>query len=273
MKTELFDRISNNKKLFVMAGPCVVESEKLVLETAEELKRIAEKTDVLLIFKASFDKANRTSINSFRGPGIDEGLRVLRKVKEELALPIVTDIHVPEQAEVAAAVADVIQIPAFLCRQTDLLVAAASTGKIINVKKAQFLAPGDMKNVADKIKHAGNDQIFLCERGSTFGYNNLVVDMTGLIEMKSLGYPVVFDATHSVQKPGGLGDATGGNGRYAIPLARAAAAIGIAGLFFETHPSPCEAKSDGPNMVPIDKVEALIRQVKNIDEMVKTFVD
>lgn len=274
MKTKLFDKeISNDEKLFVMAGPCVIESEKLVLETAETLKKITEKLDVRLVFKSSFDKANRTSINSFRGLGMDEGLRILRRVKEELGIPVVTDIHLPQQAQAVAEVADVIQIPAFLCRQTDLLVAAAQTGRVINVKKAQFLAPADMKNVAEKIRQSGNDKIMLCERGTSFGYNNLVVDMTGLIEMKTLGYPVIFDATHSVQEPGGLGDATGGNSQYVIPLTRAAVAIGIAGLFFETHPNPCEAKSDGPNMVPLSKVEELIRQAKSIDEIVKTFDD
>lgn len=245
----------------LIAGPCVIESEENVMLIAEKVKRIAERLDLDYYFKASFDKANRTSINSYRGPGIDEGLRILQKVKETYGLRICTDIHEPWQAQRAAEVADIIQIPAFLCRQTDLLVAAAKTGKLINVKKAQFLAPWDMGNVVRKLEESGNKNIMLCERGSTFGYNTLVVDMTGIIEMKKFGYPVVFDATHSVQKPGGKGTATGGNRDYVEPLAKAAVAAGADALFFEVHPDPDNALSDGPNMVKLDEFEGLLERV------------
>lgn len=249
------------KKFIFFAGPCVIESEKLCMDTAEKLLRITENKNVDFFFKASFDKANRTSISSFRGPGIDEGLRILSKVKETYNVKIITDIHEPWQAQPVADVADVLQIPAFLCRQTDLLVAAAKTGKWLNVKKAQFLAPWDMKNVINKIKESGNNNIMLCERGTSFGYNTLVVDMTSLIEMKKLGCPVIFDATHSVQKPGGNGKSTGGNREYVKYLARAAAAVGIDGMFAETHPDPDNALSDGPNMIPLDKMEEILDQV------------
>lgn len=212
------------KKIMLIAGPCVIESEENVMLIAKTMKEIAERLNLDYYFKASFDKANRTSINSYRGPGIEEGLRILKKVKDTFGLKIATDIHEPWQAEKAAEVADIIQIPAFLCRQTDLLVAAAKTGKLINVKKAQFLAPWDMANVVKKIEDSGNKNIMLCERGTAFGYNTLVVDMTGIVEMKKFGYPVVMDATHSVQKPGGKGNATGGNREYVEPLAKAAIA-------------------------------------------------
>ena len=252
----------------LLAGPCVIESEKAVMDEAEALKNIVSNYAVDFYFKASFDKANRTSISSYRGPGIEEGLRILKKVKDELLLKIVTDIHEPWQAEPVAEVADIIQIPAFLCRQTDLLVAAAKTGKIINVKKAQFLAPWDMKNVIAKIEQSGNKKILLCERGTCFGYNSLVVDMTSIVEMKKYGYPVVFDATHSVQKPGGKGDATGGNREYVEPLAKAAIAAGADALFFEVHPDPDCALSDGPNMVRLDEFESMLGRIKKVYDAV-----
>lgn len=255
-------------KFILIAGPCVIESEENVMYIAKTIKEIAERLDLDYYFKASFDKANRTSISSYRGPGIEEGLRILQKVKDIYGLKICTDIHEPWQAEKAAEVCDIIQIPAFLCRQTDLLVAAAKTGKLINVKKAQFLAPWDMKNVVNKLEEAGNSNIMLCERGTTFGYNTLVVDMTGIVEMKKFGYPVVFDATHSVQKPGGKGNATGGNRENVEPLAKAAVAAGADALFFEVHPDPDHAKSDGPNMVRLDTFEDLLKRVIKVYEAV-----
>lgn len=252
------------KKILLIAGPCVIESEENVMLIAEKMKQIADRNKLDYYFKASFDKANRTSSSSYRGPGIEEGLRILQKVKDVYDLKIATDIHEPWQAEIVAKIADIIQIPAFLCRQTDLLVAAAKTGKIINVKKAQFLAPWDMKNVIKKIEDAGNHNILLCERGTSFGYNTLVVDMTGIIEMKKFGYPVVMDATHSVQKPGGKGDATGGNREYVEPLAKAAIAAGADALFFEVHPDPDHALSDGPNMVKLDEFENMIQRIMKV---------
>ena len=243
------------KKIMLIAGPCVIESEENVMLIAKTMKEIAERLNLDYYFKASFDKANRTSINSYRGPGIEEGLRILKKVKDTFGLKIATDIHEPWQAEKAAEVADIIQIPAFLCRQTDLLVAAAKTGKLINVKKAQFLAPWDMANVVKKIEDSGNKNIMLCERGTAFGYNTLVV------EMKKFGYPVVMDATHSVQKPGGKGNATGGNREYVEPLAKAAIAAGADALFFEVHPDPDNALSDGPNMVKLDEFEEMLKRI------------
>ena len=249
------------KKIMLIAGPCVIESEENVMLIAKTMKESAERLNLDYYFKASFDKANRTSINSYRGPGIEEGLRILKKVKDTFGLKIATDIHEPWQAEKAAEVADIIQIPAFLCRQTDLLVAAAKTGKLINVKKAQFLAPWDMANVVKKIEDSGNKNIMLCERGTAFGYNTLVVDMTGIVEMKKFGYPVVMDATHSVQKPGGKGNATGGNREYVEPLAKAAIAAGADALFFEVHPDPDNALSDGPNMVKLDEFEEMLKRI------------
>lgn len=251
-------------KLTLIAGPCVIESEDNVMLIAEKMKEITERLDLDYYFKASFDKANRTSIMSYRGPGIEEGLRILRKVKDEYGLKLCTDIHEPWQAAKAAEVADILQIPAFLCRQTDLLTAASKTGKIINVKKAQFLAPWDMKNVIKKIEDSGNRNIMLCERGTSFGYNTLIVDMTGIIEMMKFGYPVVMDATHSVQKPGSKGEATGGNREYVEPLAKAAVAVGVDALFFEVHPDPDNALSDGPNMVKLDEFEDILKRVTNV---------
>lgn len=248
----------------LIAGPCVIESEELVLSVAGKMKKITEELGIPYTFKASFDKANRTSIHSFRGPGIEEGLRILQKVKDSYGLPVCTDIHEPWQAEKAAQVCDILQIPAFLCRQTDLLVAAAKTGKCINIKKAQFLAPWDMKNCVEKVRESGNDNVMLCERGSTFGYNTLVVDMTGLRVMKDLGVPVIFDATHSVQKPGGNGTSTGGNRQFVEYLAKAAVAVGVDGLFMETHPDPDHALSDGPNMVPLGEMKELLQKLQRV---------
>lgn len=254
----------------LFAGPCVIESEENVLQIARTLKKITEKLEIPYVFKASFDKANRTSLESYRGPGLEEGLRILQLVKDQLSLPVITDIHEPWQAEPVAKVADYLQVPAFLCRQTDLLVAAAKTGRPINVKKAQFLAPWDMRNVVHKLEQSGAREILLCERGTSFGYNNLVVDMTGIAEMKKLGYPVVFDATHSVQKPGGKGSATGGNREYVEPLAKAALAAGADHLFMEVHPDPDHALSDGPNMVPLDAMEEMLRRLIRVYNAVHT---
>lgn len=256
-------------KFVLIAGPCVIESEEITYNIAKSLKDIAQRLNLDLYFKASFDKANRTSVSSFRGPGIDEGLRILKRIKDELGLKIVTDIHEPWQAQKVAEVADMLQIPAFLCRQTDLLVAAAKTGKLINVKKGQFLAPWDMKNVVNKLEESGNKNIMLCERGTSFGYNTLVVDMTGIYEMKKFGYPVVFDATHSVQKPGGKGTSTGGNRQYIETLSKAAVAAGADALFFEVHPNPDEALSDGPNMIKLDEFETLLTKLIKVYDAVR----
>lgn len=252
----------------LIAGPCVIESEEMVLSIARQMKDITDRLGIPYTFKASFDKANRTSISGFRGPGIEEGLSILQKVKNTYNLPICTDIHEPWQAEKAAEACDILQIPAFLCRQTDLLVAAAKTGKCINIKKAQFLAPWDMKNCVEKVRQSGNDNVMLCERGTTFGYNTLVVDMTGLRVMKDMGVPVIFDATHSVQKPGGNGTSTGGNRQYVEYLAKAAVSVGVDGLFMETHPDPDNAKSDGPNMVPLGEMEELLKKLQRVYEAV-----
>lgn len=253
----------------LIAGPCVIESEEMILSIASQMKEITEELGIPYTFKASFDKANRTSISSFRGPGIERGLEILQKVKDTYDLPICTDIHEAWQAKPAAEVADVLQIPAFLCRQTDLLVAAAKTGKCVNIKKAQFLAPWDMKNCVEKVRQSGNDNVMLCERGTSFGYNTLVVDMTGLRVMKDFGVPVIFDATHSVQKPGGNGTSTGGNRQYVEYLAKAAVAVGVDGLFMETHPDPDHAKSDGPNMVPLEEMKELLIRLKKVYEAVQ----
>jgi 2-dehydro-3-deoxyphosphooctonate aldolase (KDO 8-P synthase) len=258
-----------NSEIFLIAGPCVIESEDLVMEVAGKMKEITEKQGIKYVFKASFDKANRTSINSFRGPGLEKGLEILSRVKSKYNLPIATDIHEPWQCKEASKVIDILQIPAFLCRQTDLLIAAAETGKAVNIKKGQFLAPWDMKNVIKKFEEVGNPNIMLCERGTTFGYNNLVVDMRALLEMRKLGYPIVFDATHSVQIPGGQGETTGGNREYVYPLMRSAAAIGIDGIFAEVHPDPDNAMSDGPNMLRLDKIEDVLKSVKKFDDIVK----
>lgn len=253
----------------LIAGPCVIESEELTYNIAKKLKEITDKLDLDFYFKASFDKANRSSIKSFRGPGIEEGLRILKRIKDELNIKVVTDIHEPWQAKRVAEVVDMLQIPAFLCRQTDLLIEAAKTGLTVNVKKGQFLAPWDMKNVVNKLEESGCHNIMLCERGTSFGYNNLVVDMTGIYEMKKFGYPVVFDATHSVQKPGGNGTSTGGNREYIETLAKAAIAAGADALFFEVHPDPDKALSDGPNMIKLDEFEALLNKLIKVYDAVK----
>ena len=261
--------MNENKKLLLIAGPCVIENEENVLYIAKKMKEITDKLNIDYYFKASFDKANRTSINSYRGPGIEEGMRILKKVKEEVGVKIATDIHEPWQAAKVAEVVDVIQIPAFLCRQTDLLVAAAKTGKLINVKKAQFLAPWDMGNVVKKLEDSGNKNIMLCERGSCFGYNNLVVDFRAVPIMQSFGYPVVFDATHSVQLPGAQGTCSGGDRRFVPVLAKAAMAAGANALFFEVHPDPDCAKCDGPNMLALDSAESVFKICKEIFELVR----
>ena len=262
-------RCGRGEHLMVIAGPCVLESEELAIEIAQRLKTLAESLPVNLIFKASFDKANRTSVESFRGPGPEQGLAVLRRVKESTGLPVVTDIHGPHQAAPVAEVCDLLQIPAFLARQTDLLTAAAKTGRPVHVKKGQFMAPWDMKHVVGKLEAAGCRHILLCERGTFFGYGRLVNDMRALPQMKALGTPVVFDATHSVQEPGGLGAATGGNRAMVEPLARAAVAVGVDGLFFETHPEPDRAKSDGPNMVPLDEFGSMLGRLLDLRQAVE----
>jgi 2-dehydro-3-deoxyphosphooctonate aldolase (KDO 8-P synthase) len=261
----------------LIAGPCVLQSESLALEIAHSLLATSRKHGVQLVFKASFDKANRTSLASVRGPGIEEGLAMLAKVHAETGLPTTTDIHLPDQAAAAAEVCDLLQIPAFLARQTDLLVAAAETGKPINVKKGQFMSPDDMKYAVEKIRgtqatkgSAPVNRVLLCERGTFFGYGRLVNDMTSLPTMRALGVPVVFDATHSVQRPGGLGGATGGNREMVEPLARAAVAMGIDALFFETHPDPSKSPSDGPNMIPLDQFDALIGRLVRLHQTIQS---
>lgn len=253
---------------FLIAGPCVIENEQLVMETAGRIAQIAKSLNMPYVFKSSFDKANRTSIKSFRGPGITQGLAILAKVKSQIGVPVLTDVHTEAQATEAGTVVDVLQIPAFLCRQTDLLIAAANTGKVVNVKKGQFLAPWDMKNVVKKIEATGNRRIILTERGSSFGYNNLVADMRSLLEMRELGYPVVFDATHSVQRPGGGGDYTAGDGKWAPYLARAAVATGCDGVFIETHVNPAKALSDKENAVPFKQMQPLWKILRGIDELI-----
>ena len=248
----------------LIAGPCVIESLDSCLQIAEHVLKACQELGIGYVFKASFDKANRTSGSSFRGPGIDNGLDVLSKVRQRLGIPVTTDVHLPEQASGVAQVCDLLQIPAFLARQTDLLVACAATGKPLNVKKGQFMAPGDMKYVVDKTRTAGNGGVLLCERGTFFGYGRLVNDMTGLPVMRELGAPVIFDATHSVQQPGGLGGATGGNRAMVEPLARAAAAVGVDGFFFETHPDPDRSPSDGPNMVPLEHFPGVLGRVHTL---------
>ncbi|MCC2707595.1 MAG: 3-deoxy-8-phosphooctulonate synthase [Intestinibacter bartlettii] len=256
--------IGGHNMFTLIAGPCAMESEEICMQTATEIKRITDKLGIPYVYKTSFDKANRTSISSYRGLGMEEGLRILQKVKDEVGVKVTTDIHESWQAEPVAKVVDILQIPAFLCRQTDLLVAAAKTGKTVNVKKAQFLAPWDMKNVVGKLEDSGCKDIMVCERGTTFGYNNFVVDMTSLVEMKSFGYPVVFDATHSVQKPGGKGTSSDGNREFVEYLAKAAIAVGVDALFMEVHPDPDNAKCDGPNMVKLSDLEGLLTKLVDI---------
>jgi 2-dehydro-3-deoxyphosphooctonate aldolase (KDO 8-P synthase) len=261
-------KIGGAHPLVLIAGPCVIESRAMCLDLAGRLVKLAQAEKVPLIFKASYDKANRSSHTAFRGPGLSAGLDVLAEVKAKYRVPVLTDVHTADEARAAASVVDMIQIPAFLCRQTDLLIAAGETGKPVNVKKGQFLAPWDMKNVAAKVSSTGNKAIVLTERGSSFGYNNLVADMRSLLEMRELGYPVVFDATHSVQRPGGGGDYTAGDGKWAPYLARAAVAAGCDGVFIETHQNPSKALSDKENAVPFAAMKPLWRQLRKIDEVV-----
>ena len=256
-------------KLTILAGPCAIESIDVMRETAEGLKKVCEKLDINYVFKSSYDKANRSSINSYRGLGMEKGLEMLAQIKNEFELPIVTDIHTPDQAEIAAEVADILQIPAFLCRQTDLLVAAAKTGKIVNIKKGQFLAPQQMKSLVKKVEDSGNRQIMLTDRGVSFGYNNLVSDFRSIPIMKEFGYPVVFDATHSVQMPGSNGDSTGGDRRFVPVLANCAMAAGADVLFFEVHPDPDNALCDGPNMLYLKDAENVFAKCKEIFEIIK----
>lgn len=261
----------DGQPLLLIAGPCVIENETLTLTIAERLQQITGGLPLQLVFKASFDKANRTSLDSFRGPGLDEGLRILERVRSQLGLPVTTDIHESSQAASVAAVCDLLQIPAFLARQTDLLLAAARTGRAVHVKKGQFLAPWDMQHVVGKLSAAGCDNILLGERGTFFGYGRLVNDMRALPQMRALGTPVIFDATHSVQEPGGLGGKTGGNRTLVEPLARAAVAIGVDGLFFETHPDPDRSPSDGPNMIPLDQFAGLLERLLRLRAVVEGF--
>ena len=261
--------ISNKGPFTLIAGPCQLENEKHALEMASKLKEITQKLKIGLIYKTSYDKANRTSLKGQRGAGLLKSLPVFDKIKKELDLPILTDVHTPEQCEIVSKHVEVLQIPAFLCRQTDLLVAAAKTGKVINIKKGQFLAPWDMKNVIKKIEDSGNKNILVTERGASFGYNTLVSDMRSLPIMAKFGYPVVFDATHSVQQPGGMGDKSGGQREFVQYLSRAAIAIGVSAVFIETHQDPDNAPSDGPNMVPLSEMENLLRQLVEIDNLIK----
>ena len=261
--------ISNNKKIFLIAGPCQLESEQHAMDMAGSIRDITKKLNMGFVYKTSFDKANRTSLKSKRGVGLEKSLPIFDKIKKELNIPILTDIHNEDQCSVVSDHVDILQIPAFLCRQTDLLIAAAKTKKIINVKKGQFLAPWDMVNVTKKISDAGNDNILVTERGASFGYNTLVSDMRSLPIMAKNGYPVIFDATHSVQQPGGLGEKSGGQREFVEHLSRAAVAVGVAGIFIETHQDPDNAPSDGPNMVPLNNLERLLTQIVNIDSLVK----
>lgn len=269
--------IGNRQPFFLIAGPCVIESREMVLFIAKEMKSMCDTLGIRYIFKASFDKANRTSSRSFRGPGIDEGLKILEEVRAEVGVPVLTDVHTAEQVAQVAHAVDVLQTPAFLCRQTDFIVACAQSGKPVNIKKGQFLAPHDMVNVIEKARSAAveeglsPDNFMVCERGTTFGYGNLVSDMRSLAIMRETKAPVVFDATHSVQMPGGRGTCSGGDRRFVPVLARAAVAVGIDGLFFETHPNPDEALSDGPNMVPLNRMYDLLEELVRIDRIVKGF--
>lgn len=262
--------VGRDKPFLIIAGPCVMESWDIIYKTAQKLQDLSKKHNFSLVFKSSFDKANRTSIDSYRGPGLDEGLSMMKEIKSKTGLPVLTDVHEASQCAKAGEVIDVLQIPAFLCRQTDLLIAAAETGKCVNIKKGQFVAPDDMKNAVKKCFDSGNKNVFLTERGTTFGYNNLVVDMRAIPMMQSHGVPVIFDATHSVQLPGGGGTVSHGLRQYVPHLARAAVAAGCDGVFMEVHPNPDEAKSDGPNQVPLSQVEELISQLLKVHELVQS---
>jgi 2-dehydro-3-deoxyphosphooctonate aldolase (KDO 8-P synthase) len=268
MKLASFE-VGPDQPLFLIAGPCVIESEALVIEVAGRLKEMTDALKVPFIFKASFDKANRSSRSSFRGPGLDAGLNALQKVREQIGVPVLTDVHEDTPLEAVAAVVDVLQTPAFLCRQTNFIVAVSSLGKPVNIKKGQFLSPWEMQNVVDKARSTGNAQIMVCERGFSFGYNNLIADMRSLSVMRATGCPVVFDATHSVQLPGGKGDSSGGQREFVPVLARAAVAAGVAGLFMETHPDPAKALSDGPNAWPLNRMRSLLGTLKELDSAVK----
>ncbi len=262
--------VGHDRPFFLFAGPCVIESEEFALETAGEIKRICDSLEIPLVYKSSYDKANRTSIDSFRGPGLHQGLEILARVRAQIGVQVLTDVHSPEQAREAAQYVDVIQTPAFLCRQTDLITAAAQTGKLVNIKKAQFLSPHEMTHVVKKaVSAGGEDRVMVCERGSSYGYNNLVVDMRSLAILRQTGCPVVFDATHSVQLPGGSNGVSGGQREFVPTLARAAIGCGIAGLFMETHPNPEKAPSDGPNSWPLAKLAQLLEDFKAIDYVVK----
>jgi 2-dehydro-3-deoxyphosphooctonate aldolase (KDO 8-P synthase) len=261
--------VGNRLPLFLIAGPCVVESEALVMHVAERMKEITSRLKIPYVFKASYDKANRTSASSYRGPGIAEGLRILDKVRRELELPVLTDVHEDTPIDEVASIVDVLQTPAFLVRQTNFVQRVARAGKPLNVKKGQFQAPWDMKQVVEKCRAVGNEQVMVCERGASFGYNTLISDMRGLAIMRETSCPVVFDATHSVQQPGGMGTTSGGQSQYVPVLARAAVAAGVAGVFMETHPDPSQALSDGPNMWPLGKMEALLTQLVELDRIVK----
>ncbi len=263
------DFLFERRSLFIIAGPCVIESEAVMDETAAFLKEIALRFDLPLIFKSSYDKANRSSISSYRGPGIQKGLQILAELRQRYGLPVLTDIHSPEEAAVAAEVVDILQVPAFLCRQTDIIIAASETGLPVNIKKGQFLAPWDVKNVIEKFTSTGNHRLIITERGTTFGYNNLVVDFRAFPILRSFGYPVVFDVTHSLQLPGGLGRASGGQREFAHPLARAAVAAGVDGLFMEVHPDPDRALCDGPNMIPLGQLPGLFETVREIDNLLR----
>jgi 2-dehydro-3-deoxyphosphooctonate aldolase (KDO 8-P synthase) len=252
----------------LIAGPCVIENEEITFYTAQRLKEICEELRIPFIFKSSYDKANRTSLRSFRGPGIDRGLRILSDIKSRFQLPVLADIHSVDEVKPASEVLDVLQIPAFLCRQTDLVLAAAETGRAVNIKKGQFLAPWDMKNIIDKYISTGNKNVFITERGTSFGYNNLVVDIRSFPILRSFGYPVIFDVTHSLQLPGGQGSCSGGQREFAAPLARAAVAAGVEGLFMEVHPEPDKALCDGPNMIPLDELPQMLKALKSIHELI-----
>ncbi len=262
--------VDNDRPFFLIAGPCVVESEGLVLDTAGKLKELTSRLGIPFVFKSSFDKANRSSKSSFRGPGMEEGLRILSEVKRQLGVPVLTDVHEDTPLAEVAAVVDVLQTPAFLCRQTNFIINVCSQQRPVNIKKGQFLSPWEMQNVVDKARSTGNEQIMVCERGFSFGYNNLVSDMRSLSVMRATGCPVVFDATHSVQLPGGKGSASGGQREFVPVLARAAIAAGVAGLFMETHPDPDKALSDGPNAWPLDRMESLLTTLKELDRIVKS---
>ncbi|GAB4540281.1 MAG: 3-deoxy-8-phosphooctulonate synthase [Thermodesulfovibrionia bacterium] len=263
--------IGDNKPLVIIAGPCAIESEDITLYTAGRLKEICGSLGLPFIFKSSYDKANRTSLSSYRGPGIDRGLRILSDIRDKLGVPVISDVHSVEEVKTASEVLDALQIPAFLCRQTDLIIEASKTGKPVNIKKGQFLAPWDVKNIIEKFTSTGNHNLTITERGTSFGYNNLVVDFRSFPIMRSFGYPVIFDVTHSLQLPGGQGTCSGGQREFAEPLARAAVAVGVDGLFMEVHPDPDNALCDGPNMIRLDDVEGMLTEVKEIYQLLQNF--